>query len=153
MRWLSASSSSGWTNTSWGRSCLAPRGVFLRETEGRPTFCAGWDWRTDELHSQRKDADPVSHPYSDPEREILSRFLAEISTAVAARCSCANLVSATADELFCWLCRIAGQQKRPAATSIPSKHSMFAFRVSSSGMRFASQTNTQMRSGCNKALL
>jgi hypothetical protein len=30
---------------------------------------------------------------------------------------------------------------------------LFAFRVSSSGMRFASQTNTQMRSGCNKALL
>jgi len=33
------------------------------------------------------------------------------------------------------------------------RHSMFAFRVSSSGMGFASQTNTQMRSGFNKALL
>jgi hypothetical protein len=30
---------------------------------------------------------------------------------------------------------------------------MFAFRASSSGMRFASQTNTQVRSGFNKALL
>jgi hypothetical protein len=93
------------------------------------------------------------HPYSDPERQIFTRFSGEISTVVAARRRCANLVSATADELFCWLHRIARQQGRPAATSIPSQHSMFAFRVSSSGMRFASQTNTQMRSGFNQALL
>jgi hypothetical protein len=93
------------------------------------------------------------HPYTDPVLQIFTRFVREISTAVAARRRCENLVSATADELFCWLRRSARQQGRPAATSTPSKHSMFAFRVSSSGMRFASQTNTQMRSGFNKALL
>jgi len=37
-------------------------------------------------------------------------------------------------KLLCWLHRIARQQGRPAATSTPSKHSMFAFRVSSSGI-------------------
>jgi hypothetical protein len=33
-----------------------------------------------------------------------------ISTAVAAAVDCANLVSATADEIFCWLHRIVCQQ-------------------------------------------
>jgi len=39
---------------------------------------------------------------------MFSKLLGQISTAVAARRFCANLVSAIADELFCWLNKIAG---------------------------------------------
>src|ERR1700758_3442495 len=60
------------------------------------------------------------HPYSDPECQILTGFLREISTAVAARRRCANLVSATADELFCWLIKIAASRSVPLLRVSPS---------------------------------
>src|ERR1700738_941582 len=44
-----------------------------------------------------------------------------------------------------------GQQRHPVATSIPIKHSMFGFRVSSSGMRFAPNEYSD-EVGVNKAL-
>jgi hypothetical protein len=52
-----------------------------------------------------------------------------------------------ADEVFCWLPNNGDWQWRPAATSFIAKHSMFVNSVSSRGACFASQTNTQLRTG------
>jgi len=37
--------------------------------------------------------------------------------------------------------------RRPAVTSLIAQHAMFEIRISSRGPRFASETNTQMKSG------
>jgi hypothetical protein len=88
----------------------------------------------------------VSHrgdqPYSDPERQILrARFPQQSPRCAAVKISVSELrMKFSAGSLQCTASR------HPAVTSRPTKHKMLFSRVSSSGMRFVSRTNTQMTS-------
>jgi hypothetical protein len=43
------------------------------------------------------------------------------------------------------------EQGRPAVTTLIAQHTMFQIRISNRGPRFASQTNTQMKSGTEQS--
>jgi len=60
---------------------------------------------------------------------------------------CVCTVRMVADDVLRRLVNNEGWQRRSAVTSLIAKHAMFEIRISSRGTRFASETNTQMKSG------
>jgi hypothetical protein len=81
-------------------------------------------------------------PYSDPERQILrARFPQQSPRCAAVKISVSELRMKFSAGSLQWT-----GSRQPAVTSRPTKHKMFFSRVSSSGMRFVSRTNTQMTS-------
>jgi len=81
-------------------------------------------------------------PCSNPERQILrARFPQQSPRRAPVKISVSELRMKFSAGSLQWTAR-----RHPAVTSRPTKHKMVFSRVSSSGMRFVSSTNTQMTS-------